>query len=305
MLAADVGVVVGDSNLDGKFDSTDLVAVFTVGKFETGEAATHAEGDWNSDGFFNSTDFVAAFQANSYQRNRLAAEPTENQDGEDENGRDEASIEQYLQGIVEKLEAKLAELEEDTQSLQERIDAAKAALEAGDLDAVREALGHVIGKHHGSREGDDDGPRGENETDDHDGDHDENDRDDDQDSERPSTEERLTQAIDALQARIDAGELPDGADAAAIQAGIDAAKAALEAGDVDAALEAFRAALPDRGERPDDGDDQVTPEERIQNAIDALQARVDAGLPEGVDAAAVQAGIDTAKTELAAGNLDA
>lgn len=57
----------GDSNLDGEFNSSDFVAVFTAGKFESGIAATWLEGDWNGDGVFDSSDFVVAFVEGSYE----------------------------------------------------------------------------------------------------------------------------------------------------------------------------------------------------------------------------------------------
>ena len=57
----------GDSNLDGEFNSSDFVFVFTAGKYETGEAATWGEGDWDGNQLFESTDFVAAFSAGGYE----------------------------------------------------------------------------------------------------------------------------------------------------------------------------------------------------------------------------------------------
>ena len=56
----------GDANLDGVFNSADLVAVFKIGKYESGESAIWQEGDWNSDQFFDSNDLVLAFQAGHY-----------------------------------------------------------------------------------------------------------------------------------------------------------------------------------------------------------------------------------------------
>ncbi len=60
--------LIGDSNDDGLFDSSDLVAVFQAGKYEDGIAnnATFDEGDWNQDGDFDSSDLVLAFQAGHY-----------------------------------------------------------------------------------------------------------------------------------------------------------------------------------------------------------------------------------------------
>lgn len=60
----------GDSNLDGVFNSSDLVRVFQIGKYEDRFAnnATFEEGDWNLDGDFTTADFVFAFQAGTYSR---------------------------------------------------------------------------------------------------------------------------------------------------------------------------------------------------------------------------------------------
>jgi hypothetical protein len=63
----------GDANLDGEFSSADFVAVFTVGKYESGNAATWAEGDWNGDAVFTSSDFVTAFSAGGYELGPRAA----------------------------------------------------------------------------------------------------------------------------------------------------------------------------------------------------------------------------------------
>ncbi|MCA9169693.1 MAG: hypothetical protein KDB23_18595, partial [Planctomycetales bacterium] len=66
---------VGDSNLDGVFDSQDLVSVFAVGKYELPQSATWAEGDWNGDGVFGTTDLVAAWQDGGYEAGTFAAVP--------------------------------------------------------------------------------------------------------------------------------------------------------------------------------------------------------------------------------------
>lgn len=58
---------IGDANLDGEFNSSDFVAVFTAGLFETGNAATWETGDWNGDGIFGSGDFVAAFTDGGFE----------------------------------------------------------------------------------------------------------------------------------------------------------------------------------------------------------------------------------------------
>lgn len=69
---------VGDSTLDGVFDSSDLVAVFGRGLYEDNhfEAglrnADWGSGDWNLDREFDSGDLVLAFSAGSYARGALA-----------------------------------------------------------------------------------------------------------------------------------------------------------------------------------------------------------------------------------------
>lgn len=60
----------GDSNLDGEFNSTDFVVVFTANEYEDGVDgnSTWSEGDWNGDGEFDSADFVAAFTSGGYEK---------------------------------------------------------------------------------------------------------------------------------------------------------------------------------------------------------------------------------------------
>lgn len=71
----------GDANLDGEFNSADLVHVFQFGEYEDGIVANSQweTGDWNGDGEFDSADFVAAFQANGYENGpKILAVPESN-----------------------------------------------------------------------------------------------------------------------------------------------------------------------------------------------------------------------------------
>ena len=63
-----MGTVVGDSNLDGVFNSRDLVELFQIDEYEDGIAnnSTWSDGDWNCDGEFSTQDLVYAFQKGSY-----------------------------------------------------------------------------------------------------------------------------------------------------------------------------------------------------------------------------------------------
>jgi hypothetical protein len=61
----------GDVNLDGRFDSTDLVMIFQYGLYEgrLPGSARWSQGDWNCDGVFDSSDLVRAFQTGRYVLN--------------------------------------------------------------------------------------------------------------------------------------------------------------------------------------------------------------------------------------------
>lgn len=67
----------GDSNLDGEFNSADLVAVFEEGEYEDDIASnsTWHTGDWSGDGEFSSFDLVVAFQDTGYEQGPRSAAP--------------------------------------------------------------------------------------------------------------------------------------------------------------------------------------------------------------------------------------
>ncbi len=72
-----LGSKFGDSNLNGVFDSKDLIQVFQLGGYgdATPGNGTWAGGDWNGDGDFDESDLVWAFQAGAYVREPVAAQP--------------------------------------------------------------------------------------------------------------------------------------------------------------------------------------------------------------------------------------
>lgn len=72
-----MGTYLGDANLDLVFDSSDLVAVFSVGEYEDRVRgnSTWGDGDWNADGDFTSDDIIVAFSDGGYDRGPKAAEP--------------------------------------------------------------------------------------------------------------------------------------------------------------------------------------------------------------------------------------
>ncbi|MCA9169184.1 MAG: VCBS repeat-containing protein [Planctomycetales bacterium] len=61
MLRIELNSSRADVNLDRVFDSSDLVKLFQIGKYDTGASAVWSEGDFNGDGHFDSADLVVVF----------------------------------------------------------------------------------------------------------------------------------------------------------------------------------------------------------------------------------------------------
>jgi hypothetical protein len=66
---------VGDSNLDGEFNSADLVAILASGTYEADVDAVWTTGDFTGDGRTNSADLVAALAGGGYELGPRAAIP--------------------------------------------------------------------------------------------------------------------------------------------------------------------------------------------------------------------------------------
>ena len=62
------GTYSGDANLDGVFDSDDIVHVFVIGQYldDMAQNSGWSDGDWNGDGDFDAEDFVTAFVGGGY-----------------------------------------------------------------------------------------------------------------------------------------------------------------------------------------------------------------------------------------------
>ena len=75
MIEEVLGTTIGDANLDGRFDSSDLILVLSANEYEDSIPlnSTWAEGDWNADGEFTSRDIVAAFMTGAYEGGAMAA----------------------------------------------------------------------------------------------------------------------------------------------------------------------------------------------------------------------------------------
>jgi hypothetical protein len=65
----------GDANLDGEFNSSDLVSVLSAGEYEDGVEGNSgwATGDWDGDGDFSSADLVVALADGGYEQGPRAA----------------------------------------------------------------------------------------------------------------------------------------------------------------------------------------------------------------------------------------
>lgn len=63
-------LIIGDSNRDDVFDSSDLVTVFQAGQYEDGieDNSRWEHGDWDFDRDFNTGDLVFAFQQGAYEQ---------------------------------------------------------------------------------------------------------------------------------------------------------------------------------------------------------------------------------------------
>jgi hypothetical protein len=68
-LPGELNTYIGDADLDGEFNSTDLVQVLAAGEYEDTVTvnSTWATGDWNGDGEFDTSDLVSALAAGGYE----------------------------------------------------------------------------------------------------------------------------------------------------------------------------------------------------------------------------------------------
>ncbi len=64
---------VGDADVNGEFNSSDLVLVLSAGNYETEADAVWSTGDFNGDGRSNSSDLVAALSNGGYEQGPRAA----------------------------------------------------------------------------------------------------------------------------------------------------------------------------------------------------------------------------------------
>lgn len=67
--------IVGDSDLDGQFNSSDVVAVFQLAEYEDGlvRNSSFVTGDWDANREFDSGDFIVAFQIGQYEQTFAAS----------------------------------------------------------------------------------------------------------------------------------------------------------------------------------------------------------------------------------------
>ena len=56
----------GDADMNGIFDQSDILLVLRAAKYLTGQPASFAEGDWTGDGIFDQLDIIAAIAAGTY-----------------------------------------------------------------------------------------------------------------------------------------------------------------------------------------------------------------------------------------------
>lgn len=75
LIEVDLNTYFGDSNLDGEFNSSDMVHVMQAAEYEDSLNAnsTWTTGDWNGDQEFDSTDWVLAMSRGNYEKGPRAA----------------------------------------------------------------------------------------------------------------------------------------------------------------------------------------------------------------------------------------
>jgi hypothetical protein len=114
----------GDVNLDGVFDSADLVDVFQAGNYEDGKKANSvwSTGDWNCDHEFDSSDLVEAFKRGSYV---AAARPGVGLPrlGEDETARHNALDDRGMMGATRDAIGSRSEFDHEVRRKQYKLEA--------------------------------------------------------------------------------------------------------------------------------------------------------------------------------------
>ena len=68
-----IGTWFGDANLDGEFNSGDLITVLAAGTYETNIVAGWASGDFDGSGRFDSADLIVALADGGYEAGPRAA----------------------------------------------------------------------------------------------------------------------------------------------------------------------------------------------------------------------------------------
>jgi hypothetical protein len=64
---------IGDANLDGEFNSTDLIDALAAGSYEVDVVAGWASGDFDGSGRFDSSDLIEALADGGYEQGPLPA----------------------------------------------------------------------------------------------------------------------------------------------------------------------------------------------------------------------------------------
>lgn len=75
LVAVEMNTYIGDANLDGEFNTGDLVAIFQAGQYEDDVVGTSTweTGDWNGDAEFGTGDLLFAFQQGGFEQGPRAA----------------------------------------------------------------------------------------------------------------------------------------------------------------------------------------------------------------------------------------
>ena len=104
----------GDSDLNGQFDSGDLIQIFAAGEYEDDIVgnSTWSTGDWNGDGEFDTSDLIVGFTYGGYDRGPRPAVPIRpNQIVDFENAGLPIEMDQDETARINRIRAALVDLE--------------------------------------------------------------------------------------------------------------------------------------------------------------------------------------------------
>ena len=266
VLASSAGAIAhlaGDSNLDGAFDQRDLVEVFQVGKYETGQVANWSEGDWNGDERFDSADFVLTMKLGTYGTSTPTSLNAEQEDQPNENDLDAGTsiVDHMRSRLRQNLDAIKESLENGGMPESLENEAARQLLEAianGDRDTIKQTW-DLLRANHDEPDADDESHRAAWRE-----------RIEQWKTNHGAHEERMQERIIAMREAL-ADALNKGLD----EASLAAVNEALDSGDLAAAVKIIRRAHVDQQRESQAERREQSTQRLVENRIKAIESAIE------------------------------